>query len=301
MNPNISVIVPHFNQHAALARLLRSLDAQAASGICFEVIIADNGSDGPLAKMKLSNVPVTVVHEPSPGPGLARNRGVSVARGEILAFIDSDCTCDPNWVRTIFNHFQKPDASTVIGGDVRISPRAGVLTPIEAYESIFGYRFELYIRRDGYAGTGNLAVRREVFEAVGPFGGIEIAEDQDWGQRATAAGFPATYIPEMIVFTEARENFAELARKWDRHIAHQFADARGLKRRLAWMLRSFAIAASPIGELPRVLTSRRIQGSGARLSAFRVLVHIRLYRAQRMLRLLLSGEPQEIAESWRGK
>jgi glycosyltransferase involved in cell wall biosynthesis len=298
---DISVIIPHLNQHAALARLLRSLDAQVAPGIAFEVIVADNGSATPLPGEVLAHPLVTIVYEPSPGPGPARNRGVSAARGGILAFIDADCAADESWLKTIFRYLQKPGGEAVIGGDVRIKPRGARLDPIEAYESIFGYRFELYIRRDGYAGTGNLAMRREVFDAVGPFGPIHIAEDRDWGQRATRAGFAPGYVSEMIIYTKARESFSELGRKWDRHMAHEFAGVRGLKGRLAWVLRSVALAVSPIAEIPRVVTSPRISGVRARVLAWGVLVRIRIHRFQRMLQLLLGRNPEEMALSWQKK
>jgi len=299
--PLISVIVPHLNDPRGLVRLLESLTAQRASGIPFEIIVSDNGSNLPLPEAVEFHPQVTVVHEPHPGPGPARNRGVSIAQGRILAFIDADCIADRDWIQTISDHFQKPAVAPVIGGDVRIRPRGPLLESIEAYESIFGYRFELYIRRDGYAGTGNLAMRREVFDTVGPFGGIHIAEDRDWGQRATRAGFPPAYVPEMIIYTEARENFSELARKWDRQIAHDFADVRGVKGRLRWLLRSLALAASPIAEIPRVLNSPRIRGSRTRMLASGVLFRIRIHRSRRMLQLLLGGRPEEMALGWQKK
>jgi len=298
---HISVIIPHLNQHAALKRLLHSLDAQAACDSRLEIIVVDNGSALPMPDSCLSHPKVKVLHEPTPGPGPARNRGASVAMGRILAFIDADCIADQGWIRAISTHFQKADAGPVIGGDVRIAPRRAMLDPIEAYESIFGYRFELYIRRDGYAGTGNLAMRREVFDTVGPFGGIQIAEDRDWGQRATRVGFPPAYVPEMIIYTEARESFPELARKWDRHIAHDFADVKGVKRRVRWLLRSLALAASPIAEIPRVIVSSRVRGNRARMLAFGILFRIRIHRSRRMLQLFFGGRPEEMAMSWQKK
>ena len=301
VSQGISVIIPHLNQHAALERLLNSLNAQVHSGAYVEIIVVDNGSVTPLPKDRSAMPNVRLLQEATPGPGPARNRGAAVANGAILAFIDADCIADAGWIRAISTHFQKPDAAAVIGGDVRIAPRGARLDSIEAYESIFGYRFELYIRRDRYAGTGNLAIRREVFDTVGPFGGIHIAEDRDWGQRASRAGFLPAYVPEMIIYTEARQTFSELARKWDRHIAHDFADVKGGKRRLLWLLRSLALAASPIAEIPRVLNSPRIRGSRARLLACGVLFRIRIHRSRRMLQLFFGGRPEEMAMSWQKK
>ena len=83
------------------------------------------------------------------------------------------------------------------------------ITALEAYESVFAYRFKLYIEEHGFSGTGNLVVRRADFKTIGPFRGIEVAEDIDWGQRARAAGYTFVYVPEMIVFHPARESIQE--------------------------------------------------------------------------------------------
>ena len=69
-----------------------------------------------------------------------------------------------------------------LGGDVRIWRSDGrKFGAIEAYESVFAYRFKMYIEKQGYSGTGNLAVRRADFARVGPFRGLEVAEDVEWG------------------------------------------------------------------------------------------------------------------------
>ena len=116
-------------------------------------------------------------------------------------------------------------SSRAIGGDVRIAVTDPMrFTQLEAYESIFAYRQEEYIRKFGFSGTGNLAMHREDFELVGPFAGIKVAEDRDWGRRAKALGLQIQYVPDMIVYHPARVTFSELYKKWDRHIAHDASD-----------------------------------------------------------------------------
>jgi hypothetical protein len=174
------------------------------------------------------------------------------------------------------------------------------MTVTEAYESVFGYRFELYIARDRYAGTGNLAVRREVFEAVGPFAGLDVAEDMEWGQRASALGHLPAYVPEMRVYTPARRDFAELARKWDRHVAHFWEQNRA--RRLAaprWLMLTAVVAASPLFEVRAVWRSDRLTRGADRWRALAGVTRIRLWRARRMLGLALGRDPAELAGSWR--
>jgi glycosyltransferase involved in cell wall biosynthesis len=296
MTPDISVIVPHLNQPEALGRLLDSLDAQRPGDAAFEVIVADNGSRTPLPVSITGRAGVRVVAEHRPGPGPARNAGVAVARGAILAFTDCDCIAAPDWIAAIARHFATPDAAPVIGGDIAIALRGPRPDPIEAFEAIYGYRQQMYIARDRYAATCNLAMRRAAFDAVGGFGGLDIAEDRDWGLRAHAQGWTMAFVPDMRISTPARASFAELARKWDRVIAHDFAAATD---RLSWGVRAAAVAASPLAEGPRLVRSRRVRGARARLLAAAVMVRLRFYRARRMVQLALGRDARTMAEGWR--
>lgn len=297
--PRISIVIPHLNQPEVLARCLAALDRQRGE-VPFEVIVVDNGSAVP-PEAVCAAVPGTVLlHEPAPGPGPARNRGAQAARGAVLAFIDADCCAAPGWLASIAAHFARPDAAPIVGGDVRIAPRDPArLTAIEAYESVFGYRMRLYIDRDNYTASCNMAVRREVFEEVGPFPGIAVAEDRAWGQRAVGRGYRLRYLPEMRVTTPARASFAELARKWDRHIAHDRAAlAPGGMARLRWGLRAIALAGSPAVDALRIAGSDRLHGMRARAAALVGLTRIRLYRAWRMLALAAGGDAAAPGARW---
>jgi glycosyltransferase involved in cell wall biosynthesis len=277
--PQISVIIPHLNQPEHLRRCLASLAAQNYPRERFEVIAVDNGSAEP-PTAALDELPgVRLEQEPTPGPGPARNRGVALARGEILAFIDADCTADPGWLAAVAGRFRSAVPRLILGGDVRIAYRdPNRLTALEAYESVFAYRQQEYITKKGFSGTGNLAVRRADFAAIGPFAGIEVAEDREWGHRAVAKGYRIAYVPEMIVFHPARETFAELCTKWDRHIGHEYVErTRAGRGRTSWLLRALAIAASPLADWHKVAFSQRLYGIRNRALAVAVLVRIRLW------------------------
>jgi glycosyltransferase involved in cell wall biosynthesis len=295
--PQISVIIPHLNQPQMLARCLASLEAQNGAPP-FEIIVVDNGS-AHLPQAICEDAGAQLLREPAPGPGLARNLGVSAAKAEILAFIDADCLAGPGWLAAITARFEDP-AAQVLGGDVRIAcVDPNKLTVLEAYESVYAYRMEEYIRKQGFTGTGNLALRRAVFDATGPFGGIDIAEDRDWGQRAAARGFPTEYEPAMKVYHPARACFADLYKKWDRHTAHDFARiSPGPGGRISWLARGLAVAGSPAVEIFRIAGTDRLPGPGARLRAFAGLLHIRLYRAWRMLHLGFGADPSGLSGSW---
>lgn len=294
----ISVVIPHFNQEDHLRIGLQRLHAQGGCGAEVEFIVVDNGSRRLPEEVCAAFPDVTLLLETTPGPGPARNLGASQARGEVLAFIDADCHADPNWLAEIERHFRDP-AAQIAGGDVRVG-YADPARPtfIEPYEAIYSYRNNKHIA-EGFSGAGNMATRPAIVAHVGPFAGIGIAEDRDWGLRAGALGYRTVYLPGMIVYHPARDSFRELTRKWDRHTAHDFADwKRKPLGRIKWLLRALAMAASPIAEIPAVLTSRRISGAWERLLAFLCLCAIRLYRAQAMLRVMLRGDDAGRA-AWR--
>lgn len=296
----ISVIVPHLDQPEELKRCLGSLLAQQQPKQPVEIIVVDNGSRQMPTAICSAFPGVTLLYEQTPGPGPARNCGTSRARGHILAFIDADCIAHPGWLSEIEARFSEREDIGILGGDVRIAcADSRRPTLLEAYESVFAYRMEEYIAKQGFTGTGNLAVRQSVMSAVGPFGGLDIAEDRDWGQRALRLGFRTHYCPRMIVFHPARKSLAEIARKWNRHVAHDYNRMQskpGWWPR--WVLRSFAVALSPAAELARIGFSDRLEGWRARLLAFYGVLLIRLYRCGVMLNLAFGADASRLSSRW---
>jgi glycosyltransferase involved in cell wall biosynthesis len=288
----ISVIIPHLNQPDGLDACLRSLEAQSLDQSLFEIIVVDNGSVVAPHEVVARYPNACLLRESQPGPGPARNTGTRSATGDVFAFIDADCRAHPDWLRNALQRLHSSPSGTILGGDVRIwRDEDGDFAAIEAYESVFAYRFKLYIEQHGFSGTGNLVMFRADFEKIGPFAGIDIAEDMEWGQRACSAGFQFRYVPEMIVFHPARRSLQELYSKWDRQIQHYLNMAQAKPAwRFQWIARALLIFGSPIVDSVTVLNSDRIQGISARLKAIAVLCAIRTHRAFKMLSLLYGGK-----------
>lgn len=298
-DPAISVIIPHLNQEQALERCLAALASQRGFDRPFEVIVVDNGSGRTPEALCARYPAVRLVCESVPGPGPARNRGTQLAQAETFAFIDADCVADPTWLSAIHEAFHEP-ARRILGGEVRIAvdnPKR--LTLLESYESVYAYRQRLYIERHGFSGTGNLAVRKKDFETIGPFAGLGVAEDLEWGRRAQQLGYQIHFVPEMIVAHPARKTFRELIAKWDRHIAHAFEASSGTRwPRSRWALYALGVAASPLVEPFRVFTTPRLGSFRERVLALRGVTRIRLYRARLMFSLLMGKDAATLTRSW---
>lgn len=296
---NISVIIPHLNQNEALNFCIASLQKQDYPLDKVEIIVVDNGSKITPTLPREAFKSLLVLSEAEPGPGPARNTGVAASGGEMLFFIDADCTADPDWIKSGVSSLLSGDAP-IIGGDVQI-PIADKtnMTALEAYEMVFAYQQETYIKKVGFSGSGNLATSRTVFDKVGPFPGIEVAEDRAWGASAFKKGFKFTYCPEMIIYHPARETFDEIFQKWARHSRHDFAELKDVQwLLLKWTWRAFLV----LGSIPihafKVAMSHRLSGFVPKLKAIMALAIIRLYRVGYMLRMIFSKKFRDQDVFW---
>jgi glycosyltransferase involved in cell wall biosynthesis len=289
--PAVSIVVPHRNQPEHLRRCLASLFEQITDA---EIIVVDNGSRT-IPTGICTEYSARLVSESVPGPGPARNKGVSVAKAEIIAFIDADCTPSSDWVSTIVNIFKDTDAQ-IIGGAVFIAYKdPNRLTMLEAFESVFAFPQKEYIERQSFSVTANMAMRRSVYTAVGPFRGIEVAEDRDWGMRATKLGFCIRYIPDLVVFHPARTSMKHFQAKLDRQIHQAYAATPlGFMGSIRWVGLALAIAGSPLFEIRRIYASDQIATWRDRFLAAKALVRIRFYRSLNMLLISITKKPKGI-------
>jgi GT2 family glycosyltransferase len=282
--PFVSVVIPHYNDLDNLARCLDCLRRQNWPADRYEIIVADNNSEGGIGAVARIAPDVHVVAAPEQGAGPARNAGAAVARGGVLAFIDSDCLADRDWLAHGVAALRRCDYA---GGSVMIRlGSTGRRTPAEAYEAVFAFDIGKYVGKEHYAATGNLFVPKAVFDRVGGFRS-GVAEDMDWCWRANALGFRIGYAERAVVGHPPRRRWAELVRKHDRMLRETlwlWRERPGWRRR--WLLHALLVGASPIGHWVRVWRSPRLPGSGEKLAGLAGLIAIRAYRCYRMLRLL---------------
>jgi GT2 family glycosyltransferase len=282
--PLVSVIIPHYNDFDQLKHCLTRLRRQTLSSERFEVIVADNNSKGGVREVRRIASDIVVVPAAIQGAGPARNAGVAVARGSVLAFLDSDCFADENWLLEGISALGRFD---YVGGQVITqigSPSE--ITLAEAVEAVFAFNFKKYIEQHGFSGSGNLFVPKAIFERVGGFR-AGVSEDIDWCRRANALGFRLGYAERAIVFHPARREWRELKRKWDRVITETIRLAR---EQPGWQLRWIGYAAvvgiSPLAHWFAIVRSPRLIGVRAKCFGLLGLVRIRAYRSFRMFYLL---------------
>ena len=119
MTPAVSIIIPTFRRPERAVEAARSALAQTCSAD-FEIVLVDNDPAGSaMAPLRaLTDPRVTVVHEPRAGVANARNAGLRVARGEMIAFLDDDEIAPPGWLAELLR-VQRRSGADVVFGPVR--------------------------------------------------------------------------------------------------------------------------------------------------------------------------------------
>lgn len=284
--PRVTVVIPHYNDLERLDRCLAALSVQTMPADRYEIVVADNMS--PIGLPVVEQVVAgraRVVLATVAGAGPARNAGADQARGDILAFTDSDCVPDSRWLEQGVAALADAD---FVGGQMEVLvPPDRPMTGAEAFESIFAFDNETYIRRKHFTVTANLFCTRNLFRKVGPFR-TRVSEDNEWCWRARALGYRLGYAEGAVVGHPARADWEQLKTKWRRICAerHALMVERG-GRALRWIGQTWLeLPAIPVHAL-RVLRSHRVRSGRERFAALGTLIGIRLWRFVEGHRMLL--------------
>jgi GT2 family glycosyltransferase len=273
----VSVIVPHLDDYENLDACLTLLQNQSFAKNRTEIIVADNGSScGVEAVRDIVGDRGHVVEVAERGAGPARNAGVRTAKGEALAFIDSDCRPDPRWLEEGLAELKFGD---IVGGRVDVLVEdPSRLTPAEAFERVFAFQNERYVGQLGFSVTASMFVKRSVFDEVGGFQN-GVPEDRDWCERARLKGYRIRFASKSIVGHPARRTMAELRRKW-RRMTLEWCEAERRKGTgpLLMLLRQWAVLLSIFPHALLLMKTNRLSRLGDRLRAIGALTQIRAYR-----------------------
>lgn len=221
--PFISVIIPVYNDAERLRLCLDALAQQTYPRDRFEVIVVDNGSTSPPCELVESYPFCRFAVESRPGSYAARNCGLQIARGEILAFTDSDCIPAPQWLAAGQEELVRQPNSGFIGGCIEVFPRESRPTAVELYDMVFGLRQHSNIAQFQHAATANMMTRRATFDRCGPFNdALKSGGDSEWGRRATSHGLQGVYAEKAVVRHPARRSWSEILRQTRRHAGGRF-------------------------------------------------------------------------------
>lgn len=180
----VSVIIPTYNRAGLLRDTLASVLAQTAAP--YEILVIDDGStDGTLALLARQFLQVSVYSIAHAGQGAARNFGIEHARGDALAFLDSDDLWDARFIEQMTIALDNSPRAGFVYCDYGMFQDARVIrsTNLDAAEKLRGNIFPKLLETN-FLCTGALLIRRECFAPIGGFDpSLPPVEDWDFWLR----------------------------------------------------------------------------------------------------------------------
>jgi cellulose synthase/poly-beta-1,6-N-acetylglucosamine synthase-like glycosyltransferase len=234
---------------------------------------------------------VRVVKEERAGSYVSRNTGVSVTRGEILAFTDADCLPRPNWLSEGVRTLGALEKGGAIAGKIAVcAADARNPRPAELYGQLFAHTQERYVRRYKGGATANLFCYRDVFNIVGGFD----PEFRSWGDldftsRIVKAGYRLEYAPGVVVDHPARRSLRELVVREARISGGWYDFARVRLSRTRSLTCTLRLCLPPVRKLWTIATTDRLSTLGQRVQLAGMAVAVHAVFVAEQLRRRLGG------------
>lgn len=216
----ISVIIPYYKDFDSLLLALYSLERQVLSPQNWEVIVINNDKDIPLVFPETLSVTYSlrVLEEPKPGSYAARNKGILAASGNIIAFTDSDCLPDSNWLKNAWENFSqdlKREIGILTGPVPLFFKDPSKLTDAEIYEKYTGFTTDVYAR-EGHAITANWFSYKSVLMEFGCFNDALKSNGDSELSGKISDKYPIVYRENILVRHPARYQTGNLVNKYRR-------------------------------------------------------------------------------------
>ncbi|NNG00364.1 MAG: glycosyltransferase [Desulfobacteraceae bacterium] len=215
---DISIVVCTYNRAEMLEDTLRSWVTVDKESIHVELVVVDNNSTD-LTRQVVRQFEqarpgeVIYVFEDKPGLSFARNKGIEIARGRLIAFVDDDIYFTEDWLKEILNTFRNQGRADCVGGNSIPSfeiPKPEWLTDdlMRVYGSTLSGETEKVMAFPEHPFGVNMVFKREVFERIGLFntrlGRIKKSllsnEEKELFYRIDQAGLLTYYSPKAIIF-----------------------------------------------------------------------------------------------------
>jgi len=210
--PNVSVVVPVFNAQETIRECIHSLLELNYPKANRELILVDNAStDRTPEILREYRNDIQILREAKKGPAAARNRGILNAGAEIIAFTDSDCIVDRDWLLNLIPPLQDPLVG-IVGGTI-LAKRP--CNKIERFgEIIHDHDSAINVFKPPAVITMNWLSKLSVLKEVNFFDECFLrCEDVDLSYRILQSGYVFVFRPQALVYHRNESTYSDLFRE----------------------------------------------------------------------------------------
>jgi len=207
----ISIIIPAYNAGATIIKTLDSLHQQDYRGER-EIIVVNSSQDDTKNIIKSRYLDVKLIQlKKRVFTGAAKNIGLKKAKGNIIAFIDSDCTAEKNWLSTIMKKYRQ--GHKIVGGSIGNTNFENLVSKAEYFLELIQLSPGSQTRYVNLISTANCYIARDIFEEYGPFPFIRKGVDMLFSHNLVEKGEKILFAPEMKVSHDCTTNFPRYLKK----------------------------------------------------------------------------------------
>jgi len=252
-SPKISVVIVAYMAQDVISDCIDSLLRQTIPKEKYEIIVVadDKGTYDAVEKYMPSSVPqIKVKHRAQRGniPS-ARNVGIHLSRGEIIAFTDSDCVADDRWLEKLCEGFKHFPTVVGVGGPVKPFSLDPVSRALALLNMVSWSGGDMSFKKT--LATSNAAYRKDVLTKIGGFDeNASVGEDLDLYRRITQQGYQVLYDPGVIVHHKHRMKLQDIflwcysARRRSIYLLKKYNEYPSLVRQMIPALTVLALFAS---------------------------------------------------------
>jgi len=215
----ISFIIPAYNSERTIEECVNSVLGQKCQK---EIIVIDNGStDGTLDILKVlaEKHNITVLKEKKRGPAAARNRGLEVARGDYIAFVDSDVVLPEGWVDEAVKKLESNKEIAGVAGTAKNAAR-GLIA--ELFDPLFLYYLHRQEEYVSSLATMNALFKGSIIKNERFDENFITSEDPEFSFRLRRKGYRLLLSKELEVLHHHPMRFKDIFQRWFKYGKNYF-------------------------------------------------------------------------------
>ncbi len=209
----LSIIICTYNRDKHIRRALESLVHQDFDRSAYEIIVVDNNSTDKTDeiihqfKQEHPQYQIQLAKEPRQGLSYARNKGLTLAKGDYVSYIDDDGIARNDYVRQIHQYMEQFSNDVAFGGKVLPKYEKGKapawMSPyIERIISIVDLGEEVKVLKKIYPVGCNMFFKKSVLEEIGGFNtALKLRSDDKYiFLKIRESGYRVLYLPKVVVW-----------------------------------------------------------------------------------------------------
>lgn len=196
-----SIVIPAYNEAKVIKKTVMSLSKQTVGRKNFEIIVIDNKSADGTSRIAREAGADIVVSQSLKGTNFARQKGVEVSSGKIVAFLDADCQPSNNWLERIEYNLRQPGVVAVSGpydyGFIGIKKLVTNIFSKILFPLLPSVLFLIFGHKAGLMIFGNSAICRSAIDKIGGLPPLAF-----WGDDAATAMLLSRRVGKVVFDTK---------------------------------------------------------------------------------------------------